>query len=76
MDGLEAKIRTQLADGETVKPRRSPGYGRMAMELNRDIVERLDAARRIGVSHTDSMTLLPSKSVTAICEVENEDNLS
>ena len=76
MDELEAKIRTQLADGETVKPRRSPGYGRMAMELNRDIVERLDAARRIGVSHTDSMTLLPSKSVTAICEVENEDNLS
>lgn len=76
MDGLEAKIRTELAAGEKLKPRRSPGYGRMALDLNREIVERLDTARRIGVSCTDSMTLLPSKSVTAICEIENETNHS
>ena len=71
MDGLEAKIKTELAAGETLKPRRSPGYGKMELSLNREIVERLDAARKIGVSFTDSMTLLPSKSVTAICEIEN-----
>jgi cobalamin-dependent methionine synthase I len=41
----------------------------MELALNREIVERLDAARRIGVSFTDSMTLLPTKSVTAVCEV-------
>ena len=42
----------------------------MNLGLNREIVERLDAAKRIGVSFTDSLTLLPSKSVTAVCEVE------
>ena len=76
MDQLEAEIKTQLAGGEKLTPRRSPGYGRMTLDLNREIVEHLDAARRIGVSFTDSMTLLPSKSVTAICEIQNEDNLS
>jgi hypothetical protein len=71
MDALEAEIKAALAGGETLQPRRSPGYGKMELSLNREIVERLDAARKIGVSFTDSMTLLPSKSVTAICEIEN-----
>jgi cobalamin-dependent methionine synthase I len=42
----------------------------MELAMNREIIERLDAAKRIGVSFTDSMTLMPSKSVTAVCEVE------
>lgn len=69
MDGLEGEIRSALADGETLERRRSPGYGRMELSMNREIVERLDAARRIGVSVTDSMTLVPTKSVTAVCEI-------
>jgi hypothetical protein len=69
MDGIEAEIRSTLAGGETLEPRRSPGYGRMELALNREIVERLDAARRIGVSYTDAMTLSPAKSVTAVCRV-------
>lgn len=69
MDGLEEEIRSTLGDGETLSPRRSPGYGALALDLNREIVERLDAARRIGVSFTDSMTLLPTKSVTAVCDL-------
>ncbi len=72
MDELESKIKAELADGETLEPRRSPGYGEMKLTLNRQIVERLDAARRIGVSYTDSMTLLPSKSVTAVCELRRQ----
>lgn len=70
MDALEAEIKAALAGGETLQPRRSPGYGNMPLAMNREIIERLDAARRIGVSFTDSMTLLPSKSVTAVCEVK------
>lgn len=70
MDGLEDEIRSTLSQDEKLKPRRSPGYGKMNIGLNREIIERLDAAKRIGVSFTDSMTLLPSKSVTAVCEVE------
>ena len=70
MDALEAEIKAALAGGETLQPRRSPGYGNMPLAMNREIIERLDAAKRIGVSFTDSMTLLPSKSVTAVCEVK------
>ena len=70
MDALEAEIKATLAGGETLQPRRSPGYGNMPLAMNREIIERLDAAKRIGVSFTDSMTLLPSKSVTAVCEVK------
>ena len=69
MDDLEDKIRLTLSQSEKLMPRRSPGYGTMELGLNREIIERLDAAKRIGVSYTDSMTLLPSKSVTAVCEV-------
>jgi hypothetical protein len=69
MDGLEDEIRATLAEGETLGPRRSPGYGAMDLSLNREIILRLDASRRIGVSFTDSMTLTPSKSVTAVCEI-------
>ena len=72
MDELESRIKAELADGETLEPRRSPGYGEMELTLNREIVERLDAARRIGVSYTDSMTLLPSKSVTAVCRLSRQ----
>lgn len=70
MDSLESKIRSTLAPGETLMPRRSPGYGNIDLSMNREIIERLDAGKHIGVSFTDSMTLIPSKSVTAVCEVK------
>ena len=69
MDGMEEEIRSTLESGEALEPRRSPGYGGMELALNREIVERLDAARRIGVSYTDSMSLSPAKSVTAVCRI-------
>jgi len=69
MDELEAEIRPTLAEGETLKPRRSPGYGEMPLDLSREILDALDATKLIGVSLTDSLLLVPSKSVTAICEI-------
>jgi len=69
MDELEAEIRPTLAPGETLKPRRSPGYGEMPLALSREILDALDATKKIGVSLTDSLLLVPSKSVTAICEI-------
>ena len=68
MDDLEAEIRGVLAPGERLQPRRSPGYGEMPLELSREILVKLDAPKRIGVSLTDANLLVPSKSVTAVCE--------
>ena len=69
MDALESEARVSLAAGERLLPRRSPGYGGMPLAWSREILRRLDAPRRIGVSVTDSDLLVPAKSVTAICEV-------
>ena len=69
MDNLEAEIKGTLIAGEKLLPRRSPGYGNIPLSKNREIIERLQATKRIGVTNTESMSLLPSKSVTAICEV-------
>ena len=73
MDELEAEARASLAPDETLRPRRSPGYGEMPLSLSREIVSKLDATRRIGVAVTDSDLLVPSKSVTAICEIVKPD---
>lgn len=72
MNALEAEARAAVeADGrERLLPRRSPGYDELPLELSREIIEKLDATRKIGVALTESMLLVPTKSVTAICEVE------
>ena len=70
MDGLEAEARAAVEkEGLKLMPRRSPGYGTMPLELSGEILAKLDATRRIGVALTDSLLLVPSKSVTAICEI-------
>ncbi len=73
MDELEAAARREVeADGRArLLPRRSPGYGEMPLAQSREILERLDATRKIGVALTDSLSLVPTKSVTAVCEIES-----
>ena len=72
MDDLEAEARAAVeASGrERLRPRRSPGYGEMPLAFSREILEKLDATRRISVALTDSLALVPTKSVTAVCEIE------
>ena len=50
-------------------PWKSPGYGDLPLSLSRTIISELDATKKIGVSITESDLLVPSKSVTAICEI-------
>ena len=70
MDELEKRLRLEVeVEGKRLKPRRSPGYGDLPLALSRTIISELDAARQIGVSITESDLLVPSKSVTAICEI-------
>ena len=70
MDELEKKAKAEVeGEGRKLLPRKSPGYGDLPIELSRTILAELDAPRKIGVSITDSNLLVPSKSVTAICEI-------
>ena len=69
MDGLEAEAGAALRPEERLLPRWSPGYGERPLSLSRPILDELDAPRRLGVTLTDSLLLVPSKSVTAVCEI-------
>ena len=70
MDDLESKAKDEVeGEGRKLLPRKSPGYGDLPLELSREIINCLDATKKIGVSLTDSNLLVPSKSVTAICEI-------
>ena len=70
MDELESKAKAEVkGEGRKLLPRKSPGYGDLPIDLSRTILNELDAPRKIGVSITESNLLVPSKSVTAICEI-------
>ena len=72
MDELEATARTEVeAEGKRLLPRWSPGYGGRPLSLSREIISRLNATKTLGVSVTESDLLVPSKSVTAVCEIES-----
>ena len=61
------RLCAELASGTAgVEPRFSPGYGDLPLSFQRELMARLDASRRIGLTLTDSMMMAPTKSVTAI----------
>lgn len=64
-DRVEEELALQ-APGLFLRPRFSPGYGDFDIACQREFLQRLDTARRIGLSMTDTCMLIPSKSVTAV----------
>ncbi|MBQ3063711.1 MAG: Vitamin B12 dependent methionine synthase activation subunit [Clostridia bacterium] len=58
--------------GISLCPRFSPGYGDLSLTVQGDIFRALNPARLIGVSTTDSLLMVPSKSVTAIVGIKKE----
>lgn len=63
-----------LFNSEFGGSRFSPGYGDLPIELQKDIFAALDCPRKIGLSLNESMLMSPSKSVTAIIGVKNENH--
>ncbi|ARP50089.1 MULTISPECIES: vitamin B12 dependent-methionine synthase activation domain-containing protein [Caproicibacterium] len=52
-----------------LRPRYSPGYGDLDLSCQDRLLQILDAQKRIGLSCTRSLLLVPTKSVTAIVGV-------
>ena len=73
MDALEEEVKATLLEGESLSPRRSPGYGNMPLSFSGEIIAKLNATKILGVSLTASGLMVPSKSVTAICEIKREE---
>lgn len=52
--------------------RYSPGYGDLDISANRDILNVLDAHRKIGVTVTNTGIMIPRKSVVALIGITNK----
>ncbi len=62
------------AEGFLLRPRFSPGYGDLSLTYQKDFINLLDAGRQIGLTLTESLMMVPTKSVTALIGVyRNED---
>lgn len=72
MDAVEAEVAADLAKGETMLRRYSPGYGDFPLTAQSELLGLLDSARSIGVFLTETFLMVPSKSVSAVIGVKKE----
>lgn len=67
--GLKAEYE---AGGRFLRPRFSPGYGDFPLDCQQRLLDSLEAGKRIGIKLTDSLLMMPSKSVTAVMGVSSK----
>ncbi len=67
---IEALCGVFCGEFENTRPRFSPGYGDLPLDLQREIITALDCPRKIGLTLNRSLLMSPSKSVTAIMGIK------
>ena len=67
---LIEEVCDEFQDGYSSYPRVSPGYGDFPLSANREILTMLDTTRKIGLTITEALMLVPTKSVTAIFAIK------
>ena len=64
-DAAEQAVAARF-DGKHLTDRFSPGYGDLPLALQPALCSALDAQRRLGVTVTESLLMIPSKTVSAV----------
>lgn len=59
-------------EGYFLRPRFSPGYGDLPIEIQAKLLDSLEATSHTGISLTESFLMIPQKSVTAIVGLGKE----
>lgn len=67
------KINEEMNQHGKTRPRFSCGYGDFKLSEQKNILEFLDAYRKIGISLSDSLLMTPKKSVTAIVGLQTAE---
>ena len=62
----ECQLELEKTAGLYLRPRFSPGYGDLPLEFQKPLLRFLETDRRIGLTVTDSLIMVPTKSVSAI----------
>lgn len=66
-DLLNEELRQLItAEGKSLRPRYSPGYGDYSLENQRGIFDLLTPSKHIGLTLKDNLIMVPEKSVTAV----------
>lgn len=66
-------IKAQYEDrGLYLRPRFSPGYGAFPLDCQSSLLGALEAGKHIGIKLTESLLMMPSKSVTAVMGVSKK----
>ncbi|MBQ8254731.1 MAG: Vitamin B12 dependent methionine synthase activation subunit [Clostridia bacterium] len=58
-----------IFDGLSHAPRFSPGYGDLPLELQKPLLNFLDAEKTVGITLSSSLLMTPTKSITAIAGI-------
>ena len=72
-DAFCAQLPDLLEDHPSIKPRYSPGFGDFGLEYQPFIFSALDCGKNIGLTLTDSLLMSPTKSVTALVGIRDEE---
>ncbi|AEE17882.1 vitamin B12 dependent-methionine synthase activation domain-containing protein [Treponema brennaborense] len=74
-DFLNAELsRLAVAGGFVLKPRYSPGYGDVPLDVQRVFFSILPCAQKIGLTLTSSLVMAPEKSVTAFIGMKRAES--
>lgn len=66
-DLINEKLRQEAAEnGEYLRPRFSPGYGDFPLSFQPDFCRILQLRKELGITLTDTLLMVPSKSITAV----------
>lgn len=72
-DEVNREIRKEASGlGLYCRPRFSPGYGDLPLALQKDFEKALEMKKEIGIALTDSLLMIPTKSVTAVIGLSEE----
>lgn len=63
----QKSIQEHVAEaGYYVRPRYSPGYGDLSLMVQRELMQAIEAYKRIGLTLSEGNVMIPEKSVTAL----------
>lgn len=63
-------LQSEVEEGNIVRPRFSPGYGDLSIDIQREIFLALDLTKNLGINLGDNLFMTPTKSVTAIVGIK------
>ena len=73
-DSLCDELKSSLKqEGKTLKPRFSPGYGDVPLDLQSEFISLLSADRYLGITKTDAQLLSPHKTVSAFVGINRKE---